>query len=275
MRTPGTGAAVPVEIVALDSGGAVLAGLSDIFASVSRASDGLLYDWILGTWSASPANPWITLTEVGDSLNPGLYEVAGGFTPAADDTYTFTVTQIGSPLHVHNVPQLTVYAQGPLVGSATLGSSLVDGLVPVVDEAKALFAEFGARQFRTFLMRSLWSGGFEGIGAKSVTQKLELLPVPDVELGDKHELSEGGTWEVGGAKVSDVSLTYTEADLGFPATATPGESFKYLVVDGTGQGIHTRIYIPGDHPESHRADEKDAAGWILKLVRDDGQNVTA
>lgn len=274
--------ALPVEFVALDGGGRAVLGLTDLVASITRASDGYGWDWLAGAFQATPSHPTQGLVEVDPTYLPGLYHVEGGWTPPGDNTYTFAVTQTTTPHTVANAPELWTAYLGPLVGHATIGRSLVDSLVGVVDSLRgSLYPAFGVRQFRTYAVKGMWTGDATetgtGRGAWRITQRAELLPRPGVEFKDKHVLEEGGLREVGEATLSEISLTYTQDDLGYSATdPDTGSAFFFLLVDALGQGIQNRLYIPGEHPESHRGDKKDAAGWTLKVRRVDlAPNVVA
>jgi hypothetical protein len=266
---------VPVELIPVDGSGSVVSGLTNLFAAVSRSSDGFQYDWDDGTFKAVPTEPLRVLVDTGEGQ--GIYHLAGwtGWTPSdLDETYTFTISQEGSPLNVANVPATWTMVQGPLVGASVMGTDLIDDLVvdPVDGLRDELYREFGVRQFRTYLVRRVWSDTCVGRGSMRVTQRQELIPAPDVVLEDTHELTPGGLQASGTATLHEVSLTYTQNQLlGEPLANN--EEFHYLVVDGLGQGISRRLFIPADHPTP---DREEGIGWDVKIrLVDLPTNVTA
>lgn len=272
-------AAIPVEIAAVDSLGTPVTSSGTfapaLVAAITRASDGYTYDWSDATFKASPSQGTRALVEVDATSWPGLWHVAAGFTPAADDTYTLTITRTGG-LSVANVPLANTLFVGELVGTSVLGTNLVDDLVPMIDELRGdLYADMGVRQYRIYQVRRIWSGGAVGVGACRVAYVRELVPSPLLELDDSHSLTEGGLQATGTATLSEVSLAYTQDQLlGEPLSY--GEEFHYLAVDAHGQGLSRRVFIPQDHPVPHRADDTDAAGWRVKVrLVDTPPNVVA
>jgi hypothetical protein len=271
-----TTAAVPVEHLALDGTGAPVVAVGTfavlLVAAITRAADGFTYDWSDSTFKASPVNATTALVAVDATNLPGLYHVVGGFAVPADDTYTITVTQTGGPT-VANVPAVSTLTVGPLVGLATMGTNLVDDLVPMADDLRdELHRDFGVRQFRTYLVRRVWSGTYVGNGSLKVTSIGELIPAPDVELADTHTLTEGGLQATGTATLHGVSLTYTQNQLlGEPLSNN--EEFHYLVVDAHGQGISRRLFIPQDHPTTARS--KSLAWDVTIRLVDTPPNVVA
>lgn len=262
-------AAVPVEIVALDGNGVPVTSSGTfthgLYVKVQRASDSLWYDFSDSTFKASPTTLRAALTEYSATKVPGLCHLVSGWTVPADDTYTFTIEQVAGGVAVANVPATQTLVVGEYVGTAT-GTDLVDDLVPTVDDLRdELHADFGVRQFRCYLVKAIWSGGLVGIGSKRISYVKELIPSPKVKLDDRHDLTPGGLQETGTATLTEISLTYTQAQLlGEPMAA--GEEFFYLLTDRFTQGISRRVFIPQDHPDSDR--EKDI-GWAVKVRRVD------
>jgi hypothetical protein len=262
---------LPVEFIPLDgSGNAVDA--DDLYVSITRASDGYGWDFDTSAFSASPATPQAVLVDTNDQ---GIYHLAAGWTPQAvtgAEQYTFTVTEIGGAT-VANVPATWTMDAGPLAGAATLGTNLVDDLVPTVDDLRAeLYTDFGVRQFHTYMVRRVWGDTYVGRGAMKVTQKQNLVPDPDVVLEDTHSLTPGGLQATGTATLHEVSLAYSQNQLlGEPLANN--EEFHFLVVDALGQGIARRLFIPQDHPVTSRDKE---LGWSVKIrLTDTPGNVTA
>jgi hypothetical protein len=266
-----TSASVPVEIVALDGtgaavtqGGTFLVGLQ---VGITRASDGMSWDFADSTFKASPTTAAAALTEYSASKVPGLFHLVNGWTPPDDDTYTFTISQVGGTPAVANVPATRTLFVGPEIGAATMGNNLVDELAVVADDLRdELHADFGVRQWSVYHIHARWSGGLVGVGSKSVTTISELIPSPKLVLEDTHTLTEGGLQETGLSTISEVSLTYSEDQLlGKPMVA--GAEFFYVAVDKLGQGIQRRIFIPNDHPFP---DRENTIGWTFNLRRVDG-----
>lgn len=261
---------VPVELKALHNGlvgtfmhpelvGTNVTGLTNLFASVTRASDGYRYDWSDATFKAAPVTVNQQLTEIAN----GLYHVPAGLAHGlAADTYTIAYAQTGDPQNVANLPRSTTLVIGTLTGTATLGDNIVDGLVAVADELRSeLNAMAGVRQYKVRQLRRQWSGTYVGEGACAVTQLRTLSPDPKVKLNDTHELTEGGLQASGTTDLSEISLTYTQNQLlGEPLAAN--EEFFYRLDDGLGQGVSRRLYIPQDHPETDRS---KTIGWQVTL----------
>jgi hypothetical protein len=263
-------AAVPVEIVALNGAGAAVTSSGTfthgLWVKVQRASDALWYDFADGTFKDSPTTLRAALTEYSVTKVPGLCHLVGGWTPTADDTYSLIIEQIAGGVTVANVPMTKTLVVGEFVGSSAMGDNLVDEIAVIADELRDdLHSEFGVRQWRCYVTKSVWSGGRVGVGARTVSYVKEMLPSPKVALVDRHDLTEGGLQETGTATLKEISLTYSQADLlGEPMAA--GEDFHYLLVDGLGQGISRRTFIPQDHPYP---DRENNIGWEVKIRRVD------
>ncbi len=165
-----------------------------------------------------------------------------------------------------------------MAGSATLGDSLVDDLVPLVDD---LFSELlpmaGIRQWRVFAVRRTWPSGQRGIAGLVATRpqiaEIEILPPPEVSLAGSTpgaftaaartwEMTQGGRSPQCDAILSAVSLTYTETELG-GGSIPENVEFYYRLVDGKGQGCTPRYFVPAGQPAPDRA---RTLGWIVPLV---------
>ena len=263
-------AAVPIEIVALDGDGDAVTSsgtfLVGLYVGITRASDGLSFDFSDDTFKSAPVTALEALTEYSASKVAGLFHLDGGFTPPQADTYTFTISQVGGSFVVANVPMTKTFVSGQFTGTATMQDNLVDDLAVVADSLRdELHVDFGVRQFQCYLVKASWSGGHVGVGAKTVSYVKEIIPSPRVVLKDRHDLTEGGLQETGIATLTEISLTYSQADLLGEPMAT-GEEFHYLLVDRLGQGVSRRVFIPQDHPWPDR--EKNI-GWEVKVRRVD------
>lgn len=156
-------------------------------------------------------------------------------------------------------------------GSAILGANLVDELVPMIDELRGdLHSAMGVRQFRVYLVKRRWSGTCRGEGTPTFVYQNEITPQPKVDLlsaletfGVQFRQTEFGREEEGDIFVTEVSFTYTEAEL-LGGTLANNEEFYYRLVDAYGQGIQTRYFIPSRPPESDRV---KTMGYRLQLRR--------
>jgi hypothetical protein len=257
--------AVPFEIIALDASTLPLNNLTNLYGSISRTSDGAYWDFASSAFSLTPSISQYALSFT--STVDGLYQIPSGWVPpdGIATTYALNVTQT-SPFSVAGLPTSTFVITSLAPSGASLGTSLVDSLVTMVDDLRyTLNSDMGVRQFRVWTIRRKWSGQYVGEGALAVTQVTEIIPPPRVVLTDTHNLTEGGLQETGTAELHEVSLAASEADLlGFPVAAN--EEFFYVLRDALGQGVSTRLYIPQDHPWPDREKE---IGWIVKLRRVD------
>ena len=151
-------------------------------------------------------------------------------------------------------------------GSAILGTNLVDSLVTgVIDGIReALHPQLGVRQFRVFAVTRRFSG------AGFVDEELELRPQPLVDgysfiqnRSVRYVQKDCGIDEEGVVNLSEISFTYTEAELtglGLPN----GTDFYIKITDALGQGIPDRYFQPAGPPYPDRI---EGMGWQLRLVR--------
>ena len=268
--------AVPVEIIALDSEGEPIDSvgtfvLTNLYVGITRASDGYSYDWSTSTFKASPATALTALEAYNPDEYPGLFHLDGGWTPSGDDTYTFAFSQVGDPDNVANVPLSRTLVVGEYVGTATLGTNLVDELVAVADELREdLHADMGVRQFRCYGVRGAWSGTYHGEGSHAITEIREFIPSPRVTLADKHDLTPGGLLATGTCKLEELSLTYTQSQIMGEPVAANGD-WHIVLVDGLGQGVSRRVFLPQDHPTT---DRENNIGWEVVLRMDEPHNVS-
>lgn len=152
-----------------------------------------------------------------------------------------------------------------MAGSATLDSDvLIDDLVPVIDELRAdLHPQFGVRPFRCFVVTRRWDGQQVGEGSYKDTI-IELTPQPRVLQWDGYKwvLLAQGTHEDGRIRMTEVSLTYTYAQI-VQLNLQPNEQFFYVLTDAYGQASERRYLRPARPPFPDR--EKDM-GWVIEAM---------
>lgn len=146
-------------------------------------------------------------------------------------------------------------------GNATIGTNLVDSLLGMVDDLRgSLNPDMGVRQWRVYVVSRLWTGGRIGDGT-FVDTETELLPQPLISSYELfYGLSPAGLTESGKVVASEVSLTYTEAEL--KPSPVAGEEIMYLLRDAHGQGIAPRYFVLSGPP---KPDRTNTIGWILDL----------
>lgn len=154
-------------------------------------------------------------------------------------------------------------------GSATIGTNLVDSLLGMVDDLRgSLNPDMGVRQWHVYTRRRTWSGGRVGTGTATDVDT-ELTPQPLVEANDLFlQPIPAGMDEMGTVVISEVSLTYTEAELtGKPLLA--GQEWFIVLKDAQGQAIKDRVFQLAEPPKPDRVNTID---WKLKfkLSTDDG-----
>lgn len=94
-----------------------------------------------------------------------------------------------------------------------IGSTLAGELVPVADELRHLRAEFGAADWRVFLVHIRWTGGQRGMGQAVLVSELEILPAPSVRDYRSRQRLSGGIAPEGDIEIREISLVYTEDQL--------------------------------------------------------------
>ncbi len=154
-----------------------------------------------------------------------------------------------------------------LIGTATLDPGvLVDSLVAdVIDGLRdELHPEFGVRAYRVYRVIRTWSGAEPGDGSFT-DEAAELRPQPRVMFWDGFRFKESpsGVEDVGAVRLTEVSLSYAEADLtGQPLTAA--QEIYIAIGDGNGQGSTLTLFAHSQPPYVDR--EKDL-GWVVNLIR--------
>lgn len=154
-----------------------------------------------------------------------------------------------------------------LVGEAILNPDvLVDSLVPdVIDGLREeLHPDFGVRAYRVYRVLRTWTGKTAGEG-KHTDVGAELRPQPRVWMWDGLRFVQAvcGVRELGDIKLTELSLTYTEAQLtGQPLPAN--REIWYALGEANGQATSLRTWALAQPPFIDR--EKDM-GWVLWLQR--------
>jgi hypothetical protein len=95
-----TGVTEPIYVYATDNTQAPLTGLTDLKLRIRRDSDGFFLDWADDTFkSAGWSTRDVVLSEINATLDPGNYQVPGGWDTSAitnivaDDVYTLISLQ--------------------------------------------------------------------------------------------------------------------------------------------------------------------------------------
>lgn len=152
-----------------------------------------------------------------------------------------------------------------MAGSATLDPDvIIDDLVTdVIDGLRSeLHPLFGVRAYRVFTVVRKWSGGVVGRGTSTDTE-VELTPQPLVHpfTNIRREQEPCGYDTAGGIKVTEVSLTYTQAEL-LACEAPEGSQHLIKVVEAHGQAQGVKYFV---HAKAPYPDRLDTMGWILYL----------
>jgi hypothetical protein len=157
--------------------------------------------------------------------------------------------------------------------SSTLDQSLVDQLLPDVDDIRAdLLPAMGIRPYIVKTVRRTWSGEEIGDGVPTVVETV-LTPPPMVtdKNGASFTMRPEARVEDAELRVTELSLAnYQEADLlGAPAgTRLPANvEFFWVLADAHGQAIKARSYTVSGVPVP---DREKTIGWIVKLARAEG-----
>lgn len=148
-------------------------------------------------------------------------------------------------------------------GSAVLSPDvLVDSLVTdVIDGLREdLHPQFGVRPYRTYTVRRTWSGSIVGEGT-ATDVAVELRPQPRVQEKTTWEPGPNGMVRVGEFLLTEVSLSYTYAELTGGAVAANAQ-WLIRIDEAHGQGNPSRYFTIARPPAVDR--EKDM-GWVLAL----------
>lgn len=154
-----------------------------------------------------------------------------------------------------------------LIGSATLDPAvLVDSLVPdVIDGLRdTLQPAFGIRAYRVYRVIRTWAGRVAG-DPPFADVAAELRPWPRVKVWDGLQFTQAicGVRELGDVKLTEVSLTYTDADLTGQSLTRNQEMFL-AIGDANGQASPLRVWC---HTQPPFIDRERDMGWVLHLRR--------
>lgn len=158
-----------------------------------------------------------------------------------------------------------------LIGSAVLDpATLVDSLVPdVIDGLREeLHPAFGVRAYRVYRVIRSWTGKVAGEGTFT-DEAAEIRTQPRIEMWDGFRFVQMtcGIDEAGEIRLSEVSLTYTEAQL----TAQPlrkNQDVFLAITEAHGQGSSTQLFA---HTKPPFVDRERTMGWMIYLRNIKGQ----
>lgn len=153
-----------------------------------------------------------------------------------------------------------------MAGTATLGTNLVDSLVPIADALRESLHELaGVRQFLVWTVARQWSGDSIGDGTYEDTVT-ELTPAPLVEpYLTEYNLEPCGIDEAGFVVLREISLTYTEAELA--GAGDPTVEWFIKLSDDHGQAIPDQYWMVTERPWPDRIQD---IGWKVRLRRASG-----
>lgn len=151
-------------------------------------------------------------------------------------------------------------------GTATLTANLVNELAVVADDLRALYGEFGVDQWSVWRCTRSWSGTRRGEGTLGSETAAQITPTPRVGWADgsgriRFDLNPGGLEDAGQIVLTEVSLTYTQAELA-GSTSTVTQEVYYKLVDAQGNGMATTYWVVHRPPVP---DRDKGIGWILTL----------
>jgi len=142
---------------------------------------------------------------------------------------------------------------------------LVDGLVEdVIDGLREdLHPAFGVRAYRVFTVERSWSGSMIGQGQATDVVR-ELRPQPRVLVWDglRYSMEPCGLDEAGEIKLTEVSITYTQAEIDGGGALRPNQEWLIRVSEAHGQAQRDRYY---QHTRPPFVDREKDMGWILWL----------
>ena len=124
-------------------------------------------------------------------------------------------------------------------------ATLVDELIPVVDEVRQLATDFGIRPYQVFLVYRSWESGTIGDGLYHDLET-EIVPRPRLSgwQGNERKTRSGGVLGVGDARCVAISRTFTKEQLvgvdSFPFTVTTGEGESEVTTEY--QEFFWRVY---------------------------------
>lgn len=163
---------------------------------------------------------------------------------------------------------------GSRFATAGVCPTVLDGLADVIDDARNVLTEIGARLYVVRVVRTRWSGGERYMGVEQVVAEETVLPTPAVTsmTALEREQTNAGTQETGTITVSEISPRYTENQLlGLDADGTPvpaDESVYWEVQDVSPSNVDSprRRFVLAAAPDY----DELGFGWSVKLQRVQG-----
>lgn len=157
---------------------------------------------------------------------------------------------------------------GP-AGTAVLDPNvLVDSLVTeVIDGLRGeLYPEFGVRAYTVFLVTRRWTGARVGEG-KYTDTAVEMVTRPMVAVWDgfKYDLVTCGLNSSGNIRLTEVSLSYTFAELVGDETK-PNVQAMIRIDEGQGQATPSSFWV---HAQPPYIDREKTLGWVVWLKKFD------
>lgn len=139
-----------------------------------------------------------------------------------------------------------------------------DALPSIIDDVRSTVHEaLGSRTYKVEIVTRRWSSGARGVGTAS-EHVLELKPRPLVSRISRDRLGPAGREEAGDLRLTEVSLTYSAAEL--QPTVEPGMEVAYRVTDTGGQNQKPIFCVLAADPVSRRGDRKgDNCDWYIVL----------
>lgn len=147
---------------------------------------------------------------------------------------------------------------------STIGRTVADRLISSVDRIRGrVHARLGTRQWRVAIVTRRWSGEERGVGHPTISV-LELEPPPNVKLNTKDRLGPAGREASGSIILTEVSLSYTEAELEPKVDART--EVAYRLTENQGQRQRVIWGVLSAKPITRRGDQSgDATDWYLTL----------
>lgn len=154
-----------------------------------------------------------------------------------------------------------------MAGSAILDPSvLLDSLIPVADDLRtSLHSSFGVRAYRVFTIHRTWSGKVVGEGKATDVEREVNDPAPKVHIwgGMRYQLEPCGLDEIGQIKLTEWSLTYTEAEvIGPKASMGRNQEWMIRLDEAHGQAVRSKLFV---HTKPPFKDRENDISWVCWL----------